>query len=380
MKRTLILLATGAAALAWQFATVQVNYHGNWTALFCTAGNRPTPPQLAAEEILTFPDSNGFDGQFYHYIAHEPVPGELAAYVDAPRMRYRRILVPGLAWLLAMGRPAAIDAAYLAAGYGFLLLGLWWMMGYARQVGLGEQWGLLFAALPASLVFIDRLTIDHALAALTAAFVLLAARGPSWRLYLVLALAPLARETGLLLIAAWLIQCALERRWREAALAVSTAIPWLAWNFYLMTATPPTAVSVSLVPLSEFWRSLAHPVPYPTGIPLLWAVRIADVLALGGMLAAIALAGTLAWRKRQDPAATAALLFAALALVLQHHEVWATPYNYGRIFSPLLALAAMGWLSVNRALAALPIAMMLPRLLMQYGRQVEGIFRAGIGS
>ncbi len=379
MNRLFIVLATGAAALAWQFTTVQVNYQGNWTALFCTAGNRSLPPRLASEKIFTFPGSNGFDGQFYHYVAHEPAPGELSEYVDAPRMRYRRILVPGLAWLLAMGRPAAIDAGYLAVGYGFLLLGLWWTASCARQAGLGEQWGLLFAALPASLVFVDRLTIDHALAALAVAFVILARRGPSWRLYLVLALAPLARETGLLLTTAWAAHCALGRRWRETALAVSTAIPWLAWSFYLMAATPPTTLSVSLIPLSECWRSLAHPVPYPPGIPLLWAVRIADVLALGGMLAAIGLAGALAWRKRRDPAAIAALLFAALALVLQHHEVWVTPYNYGRIFSPLLVLVAMGWLPVNRALAPLPVAMMLPRLLMQYGRQVEGVVRAAIG-
>ena len=379
MKRALLVLAVGGASLAWQFATVQVNYGGNWSALFCTSGRRPLP-QLAGEKLHTFPESNGFDGQFYHYIAHEPVPGKLQLYIDAPRMRYRRILVPGLAWLLALGPPHRVDLAYMIVGYVFLLLGVWWMAGWARDAGLPEYWGLLFAALPASLVFIDRLTIDHALAALAVAFAVQARRSPSWWLYSILVLAPLARETGLLLTAAWCGHRLLVKRRREALLGVATALPWFAWSLYVAHLTPPSDTPVSPIPLSRLAHYLTHPPAYPPDLPFARLISAADLLALAGMLAVIGLAVILACRNRRDPVALAALGFALLAAVLQWDEVWASAYNYGRIFSPLLALAAIGWMLVNRAAALLPLLMVLPRVLMQFGRQAEGVLRALAGS
>jgi hypothetical protein len=51
---------------------VQRNYGGNWTAFNCTGARFPIPPALAGENIYRFQRSNGWDGQFYHYIAHDP--------------------------------------------------------------------------------------------------------------------------------------------------------------------------------------------------------------------------------------------------------------------------------------------------------------------
>src|ERR1700722_4966098 len=100
----LALLAV-AAVFARQCATVHANYGGNWTALYCTGARLGVPAPLASEHVWQFPGSNGFDGQMYHYIAHDPLirDAALAGHVDDPRLRYRRILVPGLAYLLAGG-------------------------------------------------------------------------------------------------------------------------------------------------------------------------------------------------------------------------------------------------------------------------------------
>src|SRR5271165_6866236 len=112
-RRSLLFAAIGIAlALLWQWATVTVNYGGNWTALFETGALANVPASLGNENIYRFRASAGFDGQAYHYIAHDPFlrHADLRAAVDEPRLRYRRILVPGLAWLLAAGQPGAVDA------------------------------------------------------------------------------------------------------------------------------------------------------------------------------------------------------------------------------------------------------------------------------
>ena len=92
-----------------------------------------------------------------------------------PPLRYRRILVPALAWALALGRDSAIHAAYLAVILGFVFLGVYWLARAIESRGRHPAWGLMFVIMPASLVSMDRMTVDVALAALTAGFVLYSA-------------------------------------------------------------------------------------------------------------------------------------------------------------------------------------------------------------
>jgi hypothetical protein len=366
-------------AFCWQFATVTLNYGGNWTALYCTGDHRPVPLALEGEEIYVFPDTSGFDGQFYHYIAHQPIPGDLYDHVEAGRLRYRRILVPAMAYLLSFGRQDLVDAAYLVSGHLFLFLGIWWMGGLTSAAGLHRAWALLFLAVPASLIFVDRLTVDHALAAFTVAFVLYVSRHSSWKLYTVLALAPLARELGLLLIAAYCAVCLFRRQWRLVAIFSTTAVPWFLWTGWLAATKGSDSFPTSLVPLGNLLHWLFHPPTYPTDIPLAGLVRAGDALALLGMLAAITLAAWLFVKRYFDPVAVAAVLFALLTVFLQRDDIWQTVYNYGRIFSPLLVLVLAGWLPQRRWLAVMPLALVLPRVLMQFGRQVMGIAESIFG-
>lgn len=366
--------------LSWQWLTVTLNYGGNWTALFCTGDTHPLPPQLASENIYTFAGSAGFDAQFYHYIAHDPVPGgDLFPYVQAARMRYQRILIPALAYAMAFGRHQLIDFTYFAACYLFLFLGVWWLGAYAERWHLHPAWGMAFLLMPASIVFVDRLTVDHALAALTVGFVLYAARQSSWELYAVLALAPFARETGLLLPVAYGIYCLCHRHWKRAAVFATAAAPWLVWVAFVSSRTPPTWYGTSLVPLKWLLRRLANPVDYPPEVPLAGVVQFGDVMALAGMLVAILL-GLLYFINRPSTAiAIAGLLFALLTVFLQKEDVWLTAYNYCRIFCPLVVLVAAAWLPLQPRLALLPVILMAPRLLMQYGKQVMGIIDALLG-
>ena len=348
--------------------------------MFCTGDTHPVPSALAFENIYTFPGSDSFDGQFYHYIAHDPfLTGEISAHMEMARMRYRRILLPVTAYLLAFGQQRLIDFAYIAAGFAFLFLRTWWLGVFAERSGRSAAWGLVSPLLPASMVFFDRLTVDHVLAALVVAFAVYATSEGSWKLYVILALAPLARETGLVLVAAYCIHCLIPRRWKRAAWFATAALPWLAWSLFVWLRTGYSPYAVSLVPLGRLLHWLFNPLKYPPWVPLARLVQFGDILALLGMLVAMVLGILFAARRRWKPVAIATLLYALMAVFFQKLVVWGIVFNYGRILTPLLVLVVAGWLPSRPRLALLPVALILPRLLMQYGRQVAGIAEAVFG-
>ena len=87
----------------WTAARVHFVTAGNWTALFYTGAGIPMPPELDKGTYRMSAD--GYDGQFYRLLAHDPFLGKnYARYVDAPQFRFRRCLVPMAAWLLACGQ------------------------------------------------------------------------------------------------------------------------------------------------------------------------------------------------------------------------------------------------------------------------------------
>ena len=99
----------------------------------------------------------------------------------------------------------------------FLGLGAYWLSRYAMLTGRSPGWGVAFFFVPGAFLSLDRLTVDIALAAFTVGFALYWRTGPLWKLYLVLLFAPLAKETGFLLLAAYCLYAVLRRHWSRAA-------------------------------------------------------------------------------------------------------------------------------------------------------------------
>ena len=64
-------VAAMVAVAGWQAATIQLNYHGDYTALFCTGASWVLPPELD-KTTYRFAGSAGYDGQFYRLVAHDP--------------------------------------------------------------------------------------------------------------------------------------------------------------------------------------------------------------------------------------------------------------------------------------------------------------------
>jgi hypothetical protein len=371
------LWALPAAAVlliaCWQWATVTANYGGNWAALFSAGAKQRQPPLAAIEHVYLFAGSDGYDGQFYHYIAHDPfLRSDLKNYIDDPRLRYRRIFIPLLAYGLALGQSEWIDPAFRLVCLFSIGLGVYWSYRIAQDAGLSKAWGLLFLAMPAIPITVDRMVIDGGLAALTAAF-LFYNRRPSWKLFVVLMCAALTRETGFLLVLACCAPLAWRREFRVAGIFLLSAAPALAWYAYVQIHTTGQPQDVSMVPFSSILRVLRNPLEYPPGIPFVDVVRAADYLALAGMLLALALA--FRFFTAHDPIRITAMLFATLAVVVQPIETWQSVYAFGRIYTPvLLCLAAIAAQLRNPWLLT-PVAMILPRLAIQLAPQALGVMR-----
>ncbi|MGI8989541.1 MAG: hypothetical protein ACR2I2_08145, partial [Bryobacteraceae bacterium] len=363
--------------LLWQSATVHFNFGGNWTALYCTGDRTVVPPALSAERIYRFANSPGYDGQFYHFIAHDPAFSRgFSLSVDDPRMRWRRILIPGLAFIAAAGRTSFIDKSYLFVELAWIFAGAYWASRYCTLHGRSPAWGLCFALVPATLVSIDRLTIDTALAALTVGYAWYAARNSMHKLYAILLLAPLARETGLALIAGYLLYLVDRRNWRRACWMATSAIPFAAWAAFVHAHTAPDpTVFASGYPLGGIVGQTIRGTHIPSAGMVPMAIAIFDDLVAIGIWLALAFTVRAVFRGTFRALEAAAATFAILAIFLSQPGVWVDGYGLGRAFSPWLLLLALIGIARGSWWYLLPLGMAIPRVVLQLAPQVSHVIR-----
>lgn len=362
--------------LLWLLLTVHYNDHDNWTALYYTGAQSTVPPQLGDEDVFQVRGSTGYDGQYYHYIAHDPFfQRGMEKYVDNPHLRYRRIFVPALAYLLAFGNEEYVDSLYLAITLAFLWAGAYWLSRFAAVHGISPWAGLAFVLIPSVLVTLDRLTVDLALAALAIGFIYYADRG-HWRtLCLILTIAPLVRETGVIFIAAICIW-----KWRKAWLFALCALPFLAWELLLrLRWGSDQTVYTTSIPYSALIDRTLHPVQFALTSRWLAIASALDYLALLGIWAALALCVWLLWKRKFDLAAIAALIFGAFAGTLGAPQIWSDAYAFGRTLSPLLIWLALRAIIDRQWSMLIPISFAVPRILFQFQPQCKGILHQMFG-
>ncbi len=332
-----VALFAGVLIFGWQALAVHYVYDNNWTALFCTGDRFPIPPQFQ-EGTYVFSGTEGYDAAFYRYIAHDPVFREgLGDLTYLPDVRYRRILVSGLAHILALGRGEWIDFTYIGVVLVFLVLGVYWTAAYFELHGRRPLWGLIFLLVPATLTSIGRLLLDGPLTALFAGFLYYAARRSWTKALAVAAAAALTRETGLLLVAGLVGSALLEKQYRRSVGFAAAALPTLGW--YVFTA----------------WHVRSPEIPMPLEWPLLGQLKrlfvfrefeveawrelvfqTVDFLAVVGLLGSIAFAALCIAKRRPGPVEVTVGLFAVLGLVLGDAVYMTEAYGFARPVSPLL--------------------------------------------
>jgi len=373
----LVALLAAATTFCWQSLTVHYNYRGNWTGLFCSGDLFPLPPQLESEHVYRFKDSLGYDGQVYHYIAHDPFfQRGFDKYIDAPRYRYPRILIPLSVYSLALGHQEFVHGAYIAVILCTVVLGAYWLSAYLSLLGIAPWWGAAFLLVPATLISIDRMTIDVGLAALCIGFVYFLYTNSRWGIYAVLVAAPLVRETGLIFIAGYALYLLWNRKVRSALLFSTAVIPSIAWYLFVQVHTSPYPYDCcSLVPLKGLVERVLHPPLYPFSPLVNWIAAIFDYAALAGVFLAIALAVKIAFERRTGPIEISICLFALMAVFLSFPDSWRDVYGFARPITPLLILLAMSGLTRRALIWIVPIGLFVPRIVLQFGPQLIGVVR-----
>jgi hypothetical protein len=384
LRCALPALAAIALVWTWEALTVHYNYAGKWSGLFCI-GDRPRiPPPVLAENPYIFRDSYGYDGQFYHLLAHDPwFERGYAVYIDAPRLRAHRILTSALAWIVAFGRDAWIDRALIGVVLAFIGLGVYWTARLAQFFRRSVWWAMAFVLLAPVLISIDRTLTDGTLAALTVGFIWYARRNAWVALWLVCALAALTRETGFGLAAAATLFFAARRELRPAlAFAVSLA-PALVWYWFCARHTPPFNEPMDYIPFAGLLHRLVVLSHYDAARWIALTAAVLDHLALLG----VPLALWAAWRRIRvrDVSLTAMALYvyAALPAILRYPGDWADAYAFGRTLGPLFILAAAdvfeSQATGEAARAVLPAALQAPRIALQWSLQILTVLRGLTG-
>lgn len=351
---------------------MRYNYGGNWTGLFCTGAEFQEPDALAFEHIYRLPHSYGYDGQFYHYIAHDPfLRRDLAAKVDAPRFRYRRILIPALAWALAAGNDRLIDAAYFTVILGAIFLAAFWTSRIAADCGLQPAWGGAVLLVPAVAISMDRMTVDVALIALLAGVVVYTRRGRWGIVWGLCVLACLVRESGMLIPAGILVWAALHRRFRIAGLMAIAPLPAFAWYGWLTQRTPRADIGLfSYIPFLGLFQRMATPFVYTFSPAVNFTATVLDYAALAGIAISVLYALAHARDLCRLPEGFIALAFVASVAAISHPEVWVEPHAFTRVFSPLILVVALHAMRTGSWVGALPLALVAPRIGMPIASQL----------
>jgi hypothetical protein len=363
-----------ALGLSWQLLTVHFNYGGNLTALFCHGSKFSLPPGLAAEHIYVFPNSGGYDGLAYHYVAHDPFHRtDIGRAVPDPSRRYPRILLPGMAHLLALGRPEWVDISFLLCNLLFLGLGAYWLAQLLARIGVPPLLAAFYVAVPVSIISLDRMLVDLALASLALGFAVYldSDSRSSWKLYLILASAALCRDTGFLLFAAYAIRLLSLRRYRQVAIFATAILPAVLWTFWVRSTIGADTLGLrDLLPFGGLLQSVLHPRHYPFSAPVVAVIGALLWVQLAGLLLSIALACANLHKLGADAMRNACFLFGCSAIILPP-GVYDDPFAAARILAPLLLFQ---FLEAGR-LTRLPLLLVTPRVWLELTPQVLGILR-----
>jgi hypothetical protein len=245
--------------------------------------------------------------------------------------------------------------------------------------GFDPRWGATFVIIPGVLISIERLAVDVALIALSVALVLYFARAAQFALYATLVASPLARETGLLLLVAYVSYLLLNRRWRSTLLFGTAAFPAVAWYMYAAFHTNQIHILswFSMVPWAPLVKRLLNPTLYTLPPLAAFAATVLDYVALAGVILAIGIGYAAVRRLRTGPVEVCLLLFAILATFLAARDGWTDVYAFARWLAPLPVFAALDGIRRKNWLNVMPLMMMLPRVLLQLAPHGMAIVRGG---
>jgi hypothetical protein len=227
-RRSLIVVSTVLLAAVWP--ALHAIGQGHLTAVIGPGtGSKPFP--LLQQELpgLTARPNQGHDGQQFYVIARAPFrPDSVADYLNDPAYRYRRILYPAVAWMLAPHGGTALVLALVALGVGGVALSAAALTALPRA----PAWLPLTVAVTPGMVAALALSLSDSLAL---GFTVLAFAAAAHRRWLIVVLAivagALTRETAVLAGVALMFAPEMPKRVRLAVLITPLLVlgAWIVW-------------------------------------------------------------------------------------------------------------------------------------------------------
>jgi hypothetical protein len=336
-----------AVLLANLFGIAILRRNGNDQSRLVVAGDRFADPSAVPAGLFVFPNSHGYDGQFFYRLALDPFTStrtDFGVTLDNPAYRQRRILVPALAWLASFGDSSRVPSALLILNLVALALAGWAGGAYARSLGRHALWGLAFALYPGFLLSTAR-DLAEVVAVVLALAAFLALRARRFALATAaLTLASFARETTLLFALGVAIVGVLE-----SATRAKRTVPLFVWIVPIgLQGAWQAALSVVWGSLSADPHNTLTPIPLAGPVALIasiverwdwirgvWLVEIA-LLALTAALALACLRSSVASHVEK-----AALVLAVLLSAFLSSNIWVEDWGFMRALSEFYALAAI---------------------------------------
>lgn len=295
----------------------------------------------------------------FRLVAHDPF-GEKGYwnFLDDPRYRSRRALVPLAAALFGCGSPRFVDLSFIAVTDVLLALGglcfIRLTKGYCPPVAAAAAYLLI----PAVVASTDRMVVDGVLVAGFLAAWLFYRDGRTVPLMSVLILLPLARETGVCITGGVILAYLMLRKYRRAAAALATVAPALSWWLFVAQRTSPSpSAALFSVPLIPQFMRLFTPFDRPVATPVRVILGTLDVIACVCLLIALAwfikvLVDGLRCRHLDYETLLVVPLW-ALAAFTGSRAIMEEPYAFMRVNSPLLVWAVLRMMQTRPLCAAL---------------------------
>lgn len=286
--------------------------------------------------------SEGYDGQFFYYIAVDPRTAP--ARIDVPAYRFQRIMYPALVRLLSLGSEPLIPWLLIGLNLAGLVGGVWLMERLLRGRGV-NRWHALPVGLYAGQLLALRVDLPEPLAL---ALVLLGIwrfeRNWLWSA-LFFSLAVFTKETMLITGGAYLLYLLGRREMRRAFLfGAILVIPFALWQLYLyrwlgsfgLGSGGAGATGFELIPFGGLLRVAA----VSWGAFWLFLLILGPIVILPTLWALYATGYDFLRRKRWHPWAIA-LALNALIIPFIPHSTFREPLAMLRFTGPLVALVIL---------------------------------------
>jgi hypothetical protein len=357
------LIATAIAYLVLAYGYGKPFGEAGEPSFLMRAGSEFASPDLLPRGTYVNPGT-GYDGQFFFYIAQDPLlqSDETERHLDSPAYRYRRILLPVLGWLTSGGNPEVLQWTLPLIGL-LAILGSGLLLARALARRGASPWLSVIYMLSIGPVVGTLNDLSDPLAAgLFVAGLIWWSENRALPALLAFTAAPFARELFIVPVAAICLIELARWRWR--------GWPWLlpiasfgAWALYvaaIFSGRPARGTEVaepSIVPIAGAISKVGSVLRGDVTGAANWEILfIAFVLTSWLFLAwrsgqgLAAVARRRAWPSRSDLLPAASLL-ALLFVPFLTAELWSNPLSYARYATPLGALLLLIYASRRDAWA-----------------------------